>query len=79
MFKNVSYGQLAITNVPGLKSRLLAAAASRGQPSTRMVGEALELNEIDYVELVREQQRIVSRFTYRESLESYRARPGEPA
>jgi hypothetical protein len=78
VFKNVSYGALAITNVPALRAlfsgRGLEAATVDG-----MIGEALELSRAEYLELVREQQRVVSQYTYRESLESIVRALGEPA
>lgn len=70
VFKNVSYGQLGITNVAGMQELFqgcgLGSATVEG-----MVGEALELSAGDYTELVREQQRVVSHYTYRESFESF--------
>lgn len=70
VFKNVSYGQLAITNVPGPRG-LFPGCGLESTTIEGMIGEALELTETEYLELVREQQRIVARFTYRESFESF--------
>jgi hypothetical protein len=67
--KNVSYGQLCITNVPSVR-RIMGAAGVDGQTVQELVEEALRLKRTVYTNLVREQQRQVQRFTYRESLAS---------
>ena len=70
VFKNVSYGQLAITNVPAMQDLFLGCGLNTTAVEP-MVEEALALADGDYLELVREQQRIVSHYTYRESFESF--------
>ncbi len=77
VFKNVSYGQVAITNVPGLQE-LFSACGLGATTIEGMIGEALELAETDYLDLVREQQRIVSRYTYRESFGAFARALQEP-
>ena len=65
-FKNVSYGALGMTNVPELQD-LLGMARERG--TGLLLASALGMRRAEYIERVREQQRIVGQhFTYRESL-----------
>lgn len=77
VFKNVSYGQLAMTNVPGLQElfRGCGLVATTIEP---MIAEALALTDTDYMDLIREQQRIVSHYTYRASFDSFARVFGEP-
>lgn len=67
VFKNVSYGCVGFTNVPG-------AAALLGSPKDETMEETfdrvLSLKTDDYEQLVRKQQKVAARYTYRESLES---------
>jgi hypothetical protein len=67
--KNVSYGALGITNVPSVQE-IFGAAAVEGESAQELVTEALGLNRSRYLNLVREQQRQVRRYTYRESIAS---------
>jgi hypothetical protein len=76
--KNVSYGALGITNVPSVK-RILGAGAVEGESVNDLVGEALGMNRTRYLNLVREQQRQVQRYTYRESIASIQRAFGEIA
>lgn len=64
VFKNVSYGVLGITNVPALKSFL-------GLPELNMAEMfewAIKLKRGKYLETVRQQQRKICHYSYRESL-----------
>jgi hypothetical protein len=65
-FKNVSYGQLGITNVFLLAHRLSFPVGSLEE----QLDWALSLKRNDYLELVREQQRFVSNYTYRDSIQA---------
>ena len=67
--KNASYGALCVSNVPSVK-RIMGAAAVEGESVEELVEGALGLSRGTYLNLVREQQRVVARFTYRESLAS---------
>jgi len=67
VFKNVSYGQVALTNVPKFRE-LFAGCSFDGETIAEMVDDALTLSEREYQELVVAQQQIVARYTYRESL-----------
>jgi SAM-dependent methyltransferase len=66
VFKNVSYGKVAMTNVPRFE-RLFAGARLEGTIE-EIVDTALGLSEAEHAELVVAQQAIVARYTYRESL-----------
>lgn len=67
VFKNVSYGALAVTNV--LRFADLMPGTFGGGVET-VVTEALRLRGHHYLELVREQQRAIANYTYRDSLEA---------
>lgn len=69
VFKNVSYGQLAVTNVPRFHD-LFGDSFVWGDTLDEIVGAAIDLTGRSYVERVREQQAVVARYTYRESLSS---------
>lgn len=69
VFKNVSYGALALTNVPKFREIFSGCFAGRGSIS-QIITDALALQENDYLELVRAQQEVVTHYTYKESLES---------
>lgn len=64
VFKNISYGVLGITNIPALKSFLDLPQIEMQE----MFEWALKLKRGKYLELVRLQQRKISRYSYRESL-----------
>jgi hypothetical protein len=68
-FKAVSYGQLALTNVPYFRVLFDGCFTSYGSVS-QIITDALALTETEYLELVAAQQEVVKRYTYRESLES---------
>ncbi len=67
VFKNVSYGALALTNVPKFRELFDGCFTSFGSVS-RIFTDAMQLSEQEYLELVAAQQEVVKRFTYRESL-----------
>lgn len=66
-FKTAAYGQLAFGNVPAAEA-LLGAASIAVDGVAETLDEALKLNRTRYTNLVRDQQRVVARFTYRESI-----------
>lgn len=63
-FKNISYGALGFTNVPSLKSFLDLPQLEMPE----MFEWAFKLKKTKYVDLVRQQQKKISRYSYRESL-----------
>lgn len=67
VFKNVSYGALAVTNVPKFRELFGDSFAGRGSIG-QIVTDVLALSESDYLELVAAQQEVVADYTYRESL-----------
>jgi hypothetical protein len=69
VFKNVSYGALAVTNVPKFRELFAGCFAGRGSIG-QIVTEVLGLSAAEYLELVHAQQAVVSRYTYRQSLEA---------
>lgn len=69
VFKNVSYGALAITNVRGFRM-LFGATMPWGDTIDELVDNALAIRAGDYLEAVRAQQRVAAHYTYRESLEA---------
>jgi hypothetical protein len=69
VFKNSSYGQLVVTNVPRFRD-LYGAASLEGGSIPTLVSEAMSLKRSEWLEMVVEQQRVTARFTYRESLQT---------
>ena len=67
VFKNVSYGAIAITNVRAFKF-LFQDCGLKGFTVAELLDEALSLKRNQYAEMVREQQRVVSHYSYRDSL-----------
>ena len=67
VFKNVSYGVAAITNIPAFHD-LFGSWNIKGDNMVETMNNALSLRSSDYVHLVTEQQRIVAHYTYRESI-----------
>ena len=68
-FKNPAYGVLAISNVPAIRD-LYKPAHPSGSEMGEWLDSALSLKRSEYQEMVREQQRVASGFTYRESLQA---------
>ena len=64
LFKNVSYGQLGVTNVPALAERVGCPAGTVAE----QFDWAMSVRRGDIQELVREQQRFVAYFSYRDSI-----------
>lgn len=69
VFKNVSYGALALTQVPKFRELFGDAFTSFGSVG-QIITDALDLDEQTYLDLVTAQQDVVKRYTYRESLAS---------
>jgi hypothetical protein len=68
-FKNISYGVACLTNVPVMQE-LLGDTAIPGQTLDDVLRAALALHRVEYLNLVRAQQRVVANYSYRESLET---------
>jgi hypothetical protein len=62
VFKNVSYGQLAVTNVRGFTSLFDGGAPAGG--ADEIVDWALSLDRDTWLEAIADQQRVVRRYTY---------------
>jgi hypothetical protein len=69
MFKNISYGQLGVTNVRKF-SDLLGDSFVPGETIEELVDRALSLSRSEYRELASAQQERIRRHTYREKLEN---------
>lgn len=69
VFKNVSYGQLAITNVKKFKD-IFGKDFLSGDTIEQLIKNALALKKDDYLTLVRAQQEKVKNYTYKESFEN---------
>lgn len=68
VFKNVSYGALGVTNVPAFH-RVFGDAAVVEDSIEALIDRVLRLSRDDYLELTREQQRLVADdYTYQHSL-----------
>jgi hypothetical protein len=69
MFKNISYGQLGITNVKKFKD-ILGDSFVEGNSIKELIKNALSLSKDEYVEKVIAQQEIIKNYTYKNSLEN---------
>ena len=69
MFKNISYGQLGITNIRKFKD-ILGDSFIKGDTIRELVGNVLSLSKEEYVSKVKAQQEIVKNYTYKNSLEN---------
>jgi hypothetical protein len=63
MFKNISYGQLGLSNVP-MFSKLYRDCTIPGRSISELIDNALSLSRRDVVELVEAQQKITRQHTY---------------
>ena len=69
MFKNISYGQLGISNVKKF-NEIFADCNIYDNDLDKMIKKALSLSKQEYVELVKKQQDICKNFTYKQALEN---------
>lgn len=69
VFKNISYGQLGITNVKKFEE-IFGDAFVKGDTIRELVNNALSLDEKKYKEMVIKQQEAVKKYTYKEALEN---------
>jgi hypothetical protein len=63
MFKNISYGQVGISNVPKF-SELYRDCTIPGRSISELIDNALSLPKEDVIELVKAQQKITRQHTY---------------
>ena len=69
MFKNISYGQLGITNVRKFKD-ILGDSFIEGNNITEIIKNSLLLSKKEYMAKVKAQQEIIKNYTYKNSLEN---------
>ena len=69
MFKNISYGQLGITNVQKFKE-ILGDSFIDGKSIKEITSNALSLSKKEYINKVIAQQEIIKNYTYKNSLEN---------
>ena len=67
MFKNISYGQLGITNVKKFKD-ILGDNFIEGHTIKELTENSLILSRDEYIAKVKAQQEIIKRYTYKDSL-----------
>lgn len=69
MFKNISYGQLGITNIKKFKD-ILGEYFIEGETIEEIIENALKLSKEEYIELVKAQQAIIKNYTYQNAIEN---------
>ncbi len=69
MFKNISYGQLGITNVRKFKD-ILGDSFIEGNNIKEIIENSLKLTKKEYLAKVRTQQEIIKNYTYKNSIEN---------
>jgi hypothetical protein len=69
MFKNISYGQLGITNVKKFKD-ILGDSFIEGNSIKEIIENALLLSKEEYIAKVKVQQEIIKNYTYKNSIEN---------
>jgi hypothetical protein len=69
MFKNISYGQLGITNVAKFKD-ILGKSFIEGKTMDALLEKSLSLSKEEYKNIVRAQQEIIKNYTYKQSIEN---------
>lgn len=67
--KHPGYGVLSVTNVPAFQELFGGWHPTLGTVA-EMVDSALALKRAEYLELVRQQQRVIARYSYRDALEA---------
>lgn len=69
VFKNISYGQLGITNIKKFKD-ILGDTFIEGETIYDLIKNCLSLSEDEYIKLVEKQQEMIKYYTYKTSLEN---------
>jgi hypothetical protein len=67
MFKNISYGQLGITNIRRFKD-ILGESFIEGNTINEIVDNALSLSKEEYLNITKAQQEIIKSYTYKNAL-----------
>lgn len=67
VFKNISYGQLGITNITKFKE-ILGDATVPGNSLSELIENALALTREEYTNKVKEQQKAIAQYTYKDAL-----------
>lgn len=69
MFKNISYGQLGLTNIQKFKD-ILGDNFIESKSTTELIEKGLQIQKDEYLRLVQKQQDIIKKYTYKESIEN---------
>lgn len=69
VFKNISYGQLGITNVEKFKD-ILGASFVGGDSIASLIKNSLALTSEEYINMVKAQQLAISKYTYKNAIEN---------
>ena len=69
MFKNISYGQLGITNIKKFKD-ILEDSFIDGENIEEIIDKSLSLSKNEQADLIRRQQNIIKNYTYKNSIEN---------
>lgn len=69
MFKNISYGQLGLTNVKKFKD-ILGDSFVEGDSAEELIKNALSFSRDEYLNKVKSQQEIVKNYTYKEAIQN---------
>jgi len=69
MFKNISYGQLGITNVKKFKD-ILKESFIYGNTIEELIDNSINLSEKEYIGLIKQQQMSIEKYTYKNSIEN---------
>lgn len=69
MFKNISYGQLGITNVKKFKD-ILGDSFIEGDTIEKLIDNALSLTKQEYLEKTKKQQELIKDYTYKSAIEN---------
>ncbi len=69
MFKNISYGQLGITNVKKFKE-ILGDHFVNGSSIEEIIEKTLSLSKNEYINIVKAQQEIVKKYTYEQAIKN---------
>ena len=67
MFKNISYGQLGITNIQKFKD-ILGDSFIGGDTIDEIIHKALSLSKTEYFDIIKKQQEIIKSYTYENAL-----------
>lgn len=67
MFKNISYGQLGITNVKKFND-ILNDSFIKSDNIKDLIEKSLNLSEYQYIDIIKRQQDYIKKYTYKESI-----------